>query len=242
MKKVAFCTLGCKVNQYDTQAMAEILEGAGYRTVPFSEKADVYIINTCTVTNIADRKSRQMISRARAANPGAVICVCGCLSQSSPEEILAIEGVTCVAGTAKRSDILKVIESAGNHVDAAGSEFEDLSVSRSGVRTRANIKIQEGCDNYCSYCIIPFVRGHERSRALDSIMDEARRLADNGVSEIVLGGIHVSSYMSADGSDLADTVGMLNSIDGIRRIRLGSLEQPALKEDFIKRLAECQPF
>ena len=244
MRRAAFCTLGCKVNQYDTQSMIELMEKSGFETVSFDSVADVYIINTCTVTNVADRKSRKMIARAHSLNPDAVICVCGCLSQSAPEEVLDIEGVTCVAGTGDRSRIADIIMSAAigksDHVTEISTEYEDIGISKSGKRTRANIKVQEGCGNYCSYCIIPYVRGPERSRPASSVIREAERLAGNGVKEIVLGGIHVSSYKDAGECDLADLVSMLSGIDGIERIRLGSLEQPALSERFIEKLASSK--
>ena len=239
MKTVALYTLGCKVNQYETQAMSELLEDAGYKIVPFDSKADAYVINTCTVTNTADKKSRQMISRAHSKNSKAVICVCGCLSQRVPDEILDLDGVSCVVGTAGRDNIVEYLNSSfekkENHVDVLTEAFENLNITSSGIRTRANIKIQEGCNNFCSYCIIPYVRGRERSRDLDEILDEAARLSDAGVQEIVLSGIHVSSYRRS-GKDLADVVQELNGIENIKRIRLGSLEQPDISRSFAEKL------
>lgn len=241
MKKAGAYTLGCKVNQYDTQAMLELLQKDGYEIVPFHSKADVYIINTCTVTNIADRKSRQAISRAFEINPEAVIVVAGCLSQRSAEELLQMHGVRAVLGTADRSDIVQIVGKAKNEkVNAVGCEnktFENLSIKTSGEMTRGYIKIQEGCNHYCSYCIIPYVRGPGRSRPLAGILDEARSLAESGVREAVLTGINISSYKTEDGGSLADVLDGLDRIKGILRIRLGSLEPGLLMPEFLQRLA-----
>ncbi len=241
MKKAAAYTLGCKVNQYDTQAMLELLQKDGYEIVPFHTKADVYIINTCTVTNIADRKSRQAIARAADVNPEAVIVVAGCLSQRSAEELLQMRGVRAVLGTADRSLIVNIVEKAKTgKVNAVGCEngsFEALSVKTSGEMTRGYIKIQEGCNQYCSYCIIPYVRGPARSRSLQDILDEARSLAESGVWEVVLTGINISSYKAENGGCLSDVLAGLDRIEGIVRIRLGSLEPGLLKPDFLQRLA-----
>ena len=241
MKTAAAYTLGCKVNQYDTQAMLELLQKDGYEIVPFHNKADVYIINTCTVTNVADRKSRQAIARAAQINPEAVIVVAGCLSQRSAEELLQMHGVSAVLGTADRSDIVRIVGKAQNgKVNAVGcgnKTFENLSVKTSGEMTRGYIKIQEGCNRYCSYCIIPYVRGPARSRPMAGILDEARSLAESGVREAVLTGINISSYKTEDGGSLADLLAGIDHIAGLLRIRLGSLEPGLLTPEFLQRLA-----
>lgn len=238
--KAAAYTLGCKVNQYDTQAMLELLEQAGYEIVPFHEKADVYIINSCTVTNIADRKSRQMIGRAAQANPDAAIVVAGCLTQRNGEEILAMPGVRAVLGTGERAQIVRIVEKARtekvNAVEAETPDFENLTVHSGGEMTRGYIKIQEGCNQYCSYCIIPYVRGPARSRPLAGIVGEAQSLAQNKVREVVLTGINISSYRDGEHA-LADVLEGIGGIDGIRRIRLGSLEPGLLTPAFIRRIA-----
>lgn len=241
--KAAAYTLGCKVNQYDTQAMLELLEKAGYEIVPFTEKADVYIVNSCTVTNIADRKSRQMIGRAAQANPDAVIVVAGCLTQRNGEEVLAMPGVRAVLGTGERAQIVRIVERARtekvNAVAAETPDFEDLSVHSGGEMTRGYIKIQEGCNQYCSYCIIPYVRGHARSRPLEGILEEAAGLAANGVREVVLTGINISSYNDG-GRNLADALERIAQVEGADRIRLGSLEPGLLTPEFIGRTAKIE--
>ncbi len=237
--KAAAYTLGCKVNQYDTQAMLELLEKAGYEIVPFHHKADVYIINSCTVTNVADRKSRQMIGRAAAANPEAVIVVAGCLTQRNGEEILDMPGVRAVLGTGERGQIARIIERArAEKVNAVAAEtpgFENLSVHSGGEMTRGYIKIQEGCNQYCSYCIIPYVRGPARARPLGSIVEEAQSLAHNKVREVVLTGINISSYRDGEHT-LADVLEAIARIDGVDRIRLGSLEPGLLTPEYIGRI------
>jgi len=241
--KAAYLTLGCKVNQYDTNAMQELMEAAGYETVEFSEKADVYLINTCTVTNVADRKSRQMIRRAAEQNPDAVVCVTGCLAQRHKDEILAIEGVNAVVGVNNRGKIVEIVERARKGEAAVAVEdiskekrFEPLTISRMTERTRAHIKISDGCDNFCSYCIIPYTRGRVRSRGFDDIIEEAGRLAAGGVKEVVLTGIHISSYgKDLEGVSLIDLIEKIAEIDGIERIRLGSLEPTVLTRNFCAR-------
>ncbi len=243
MKKAAAVTLGCKVNQYDTQAMMELLEKDGCEIVPFPEEADIYIINTCTVTNMADRKSRQAISRAAEANPNAVICVAGCLSQRAGEELLRMKGVRAVLGTADRANIVRIVGRAEtgkvNAVLPESGDFEELTVASSGEMTRGYIKIQEGCNQYCAYCIIPYVRGPARSRSSGRILKEAQRLAESGVKEIVLTGINISLF-SSKGKTLADVLEGLDGIRGIARIRLGSLEPGLLTPAFIARIAKIE--
>ncbi|MEG1859957.1 MAG: MiaB/RimO family radical SAM methylthiotransferase, partial [Christensenellaceae bacterium] len=243
--KFATYTLGCKVNHYDTQAMAEKLLAQGYTCVEFDEIADVYLINTCTVTNTADKKSRNIIRRAIKKNKDAVVCVCGCLSQRDGEELAKMLGVSAVIGTDERANIVQIVQSCmqGKHVFAVNDisqqkEYEELSVKTSGEQTRGTIKIQEGCNNFCSYCIIPYVRGRVRSRSAIRIIDEAKALAQKGIKEIVLTGIHISSYGQDNGEELFALIGELNDIDGILRIRLGSIEPHILTADFLKKMAE----
>lgn len=208
MKKAAFYTLGCKVNQYETEAMAELFADSGYEIKEFTEVADVYVINTCSVTNMGDRKSRQIIRRAKKLNPNAVIAVTGCYAQTAPDEVLAIEGVNLVLGTKDRKNIVTLVEELNtesniNHVSdiMSNHEFEELQIKQYSNRTRAFIKIQEGCNQFCSYCIIPYARGPVRSRAKDDVVREIKELAHNGFKEIILVGIHVASY----GVDLGNT-------------------------------------
>lgn len=247
MKKVCAYTLGCKVNQYDTIAMLELLQKAGYQIVQWGQTADVYLINTCTVTNTADKKSRNMIRRAVKQNPNALVCVCGCLAQDKADELLGMEGVGTVVGTDERLHIVQVVE-AGllGKAPAALQEigkierFEELEVHSGGEKTRGYIKIQEGCNNFCSYCIIPHVRGRERSRDTATILAEAQTLAQNGVCEIVLTGIHISAFKDEKGNGLLPLLQQLNEIEGILRIRLGSLEPHIIKEEFVSGLCAVE--
>lgn len=249
-KKVAICTLGCKVNQYDSEAMSELLVQSGFELTDFENPADIYIINTCTVTNVADKKSRQMIKRAKRKNGDALICVCGCLAQRASEELLAQEGIDLVIGNQQRGQIVSYIEEALeqqkklNKVKPILGQrvFEELQISKTGEKTRGYVKICEGCNNFCTYCIIPYARGPVRSRSLQSIVDEAKRLAGNGVKELVFTGIHIASY----GIDLPEDIGLLeviaavHQVEGIERIRLGSLEPGILQEDFIAQIASME--
>lgn len=247
MKKVAFYTLGCKVNQYETEAMLEMFEKNGYENVPSEDYADVYVINTCTVTHMSDRKSRQYIRRVKKKNPDSIIAVVGCYSQISPEEILDIEDVNLVMGTNDRRSIVDKVENidSGSKVSTVDDimkvrEFEEIEINQTNGKTRAFIKIQDGCDRYCSYCIIPYARGRIRSRDRRSIMDEIRKLAENGYKEVVLTGIHVASY----GRDLEEDIDILtiikdvNEVDGIERIRLSSVEPVLFTEDFIDQISK----
>ena len=209
MNKAAFYTLGCKVNQYETEAMAELFSNAGYEICDFSDTADIYVINTCSVTNMGDRKSRQIIRRAKKTNPEAVIVVTGCYSQTAPEEILAIDGVNLVLGTQGRHNITELAKNltCTSKVNAVSDimhthDFEELKINTYTDRTRAYIKIQDGCSQFCSYCIIPYARGPVRSRPENEIISEIKKLAENGFSEIILVGIHVASY----GKDLENAL------------------------------------
>ncbi|HNR05558.1 MAG TPA: tRNA (N(6)-L-threonylcarbamoyladenosine(37)-C(2))-methylthiotransferase MtaB [Bacillota bacterium] len=246
MKKAAFYTLGCKVNQYETEAMTESFENAGYEIVDYSEFADVYIINTCTVTNMGDRKSRQIIRRAREKNPEALVAVVGCYSQIAPGEVLEIPEVSLVVGTDERSRMVELVEYAMEKEEKLNmvndimkvKEFEEMSIKSYKSRTRAFLKIQEGCDQYCTYCIIPYARGHIRSRKPDSIIAEVKELAENGFREIVLTGIHVASYGKDLGNtSLIDIIEKVHEIDGIRRIRMSSVDPNVMTDGFIERLS-----
>ena len=246
-KTLSIYTLGCKVNRYDSEAIEETFVKAGYRVVPFNQKADVYIINTCTVTHMSDRKSRQMIRRTKKINPDAILAVIGCYAQGATEEIQAIEEVDLVIGTNGRIHVLEAVEQYRlngipmNFVEDIMEieEFEELKINSMNKRTRAYLKIQEGCNNYCSYCIIPYVRGNIRSRKPENILKEVTILAKEGFKEIVLTGIHVASY----GKDLKDTslievIKMVHQVDGIQRIRLSSIEPNVVTKEFVGEIAK----
>ena len=248
MKKAAFYTLGCKVNQYETEAMTELFKKKNYEIVDFSEKADVYVINTCSVTNIGDRKSRQMIRRAKKTNPNAIIAVTGCYAQTAPDEVLSIEGVNLVIGTKERASIAERVEqlTVKSSVNGVGDimtnhEFEELRINSYEGRTRAYIKIQEGCNQFCSYCIIPYARGPVRSRREESVLDEIGQLVKNGFSEMILVGIHVASY-GADlkNTSLADLILKVDKIEGVKRIRLSSIEPMTLDHEFIEKISRSK--
>lgn len=242
MRTVAFCTLGCKVNQYDTQAMREAFLREGYDEAPFAAAADVYVVNTCTVTGTGDGKSLRMIRQAAARNPSASIVACGCLAQRSPGE-LRLPGVQLVLGTQRRAEVVGLLERAqetGQTLIAVeplpGAAFEELSVSAFEGHMRAVMKIQEGCDRQCAYCIIPSVRGPVRSRPLCGIADEAERLAQAGYREIVLTGIHLASFGRAEGYALTDALAAACMPESIVRVRLGSLEAMCIEDRFIRAL------
>ncbi|MBC8530908.1 tRNA (N(6)-L-threonylcarbamoyladenosine(37)-C(2))-methylthiotransferase MtaB [Gehongia tenuis] len=244
--KVAFTTLGCKVNQYDTEAMLELFVKAGYEVAAFDEPADVYVINTCTVTAQGDRKSRQMVRRAKRINPKSLVVVAGCYAQTAPQEVMAVDGVDLVLGTENRGRVVEWVEEAlrertpMSRVRAfeRGEAFEDLSIASHEGFSRAVLKIQEGCENYCTYCIIPFARGPVRSRPIPSIREEARRLAEAGYREVVLTGIHLTSYGRDTGGTLMDAIRAVHDVEGLQRIRLGSLEPLMISEDFVNSLKE----
>ena len=261
MKKAALHNLGCKVNAYETEAMQEMLEQAGYEIVPFKEGADVYVINTCTVTNIADRKSRQMLHRARKMNPEAVVVAAGCYVQAKGGQE-ADPCIDIVIGNNHKKDLVRILKeyeenrekdrAGGNGRERAGAraageigyinrtkEYETLQLTRTGEHTRAYIKVQDGCNQFCTYCIIPYARGRVRSREMQDVVQEVRTLADNGYQEVVLTGIHLSSYgIDFDGQrHLSDLIRAVHEIEGIRRIRLGSLEPGIVTEEFAGTLA-----
>ncbi|MBQ6594247.1 MAG: tRNA (N(6)-L-threonylcarbamoyladenosine(37)-C(2))-methylthiotransferase MtaB [Clostridia bacterium] len=231
MRTIAAYTLGCKVNQYDTEAMVEAFEAAGYASVPFQAAADVYLINTCTVTSTGDQKSLKMIRRTAREHPGSDIIVAGCLAQRDGEALSELDGVRLVIGSARRARVVELYEEACREDRTAvaveplrGAAFEALRVGRHEGKTRAVMKIQEGCDRYCSYCIIPYVRGPVRSMPLAAVREEARRLAESGYAEIVLTGIHLASYGRDSGESLLDAVRAAAETPGVCRVRLGSLE------------------
>lgn len=247
MKTVAFATLGCKVNQYETEAMANLFRDAGYEVKSFDSVCDIYIINTCTVTGMGDRKSRQMIHRATKHNKDAFVAVVGCYSQVSPDEVAKIDGVSLVLGTKERSHIVELCEQTIQNKQSSvivhdvmkERNYEEMLVTGYSERTRAFVKIEDGCTEFCTYCIIPYARGPVRSRSMESIVSEVTKLADNGFSEIVLTGIHLASY----GRDLKDTslidvIEAIDKIEKVRRIRLGSIEPRVITEDFAERLAK----
>lgn len=237
-------TLGCKVNQYESEAIEEIFEARGFEKK--EKDADVYVINTCTVTNMSDRKSRQMISRARKDNPDAIIAVMGCYSQVKPEDVAKIEGVDIILGSRNKEEVVDLCEDMLQNKEAIDQiisvseekNFEDLQISNQTEMTRAYMKIQDGCNMYCSYCLIPYARGNVVSRPMDSIVKESQRLAQNGFKEIVLTGIHVASYGKDfdDGSSLIDVIENVASVDGIKRIRLSSMEPRHITKDFLERM------
>ena len=252
MRKAALHNLGCKVNAYETEAMQELLEQAGYQIVPFEEQADVYIINTCTVTNVADRKSRQMIHRARKRNPGAVIVAAGCYVQTKDTAGLDAD-IDIVIGNNKKKEIARVLEDYFRERGAGAkkierldightSEYEDLTVSHTAGHTRVFLKVQDGCNQFCSYCIIPYARGRVRSRSREEVVAEVRRLAERGYKEVVLTGIHLSSYGTDIGDDLLSLILSVHQVEGICRIRLGSLEPGIITEEFARTLSECPKF
>ncbi len=247
---VSFFTLGCKVNQFETEAMIEILENEGYKIIEPSENTDIFIINTCTVTGESDRKSRQMINRAKKFNKDSLVIAAGCSVQLNENKIEKEMPVDIIIGTKNKGNVAEYISKAIQEkkrivkVDNFNKKenYEELKINNVHGRTRANIKIQDGCRQFCSYCIIPYVRGPIRSREKNNIIDEVKKLAQNNFKEIVLNGIHLASY----GKDfnksygLIDLIEELNKIEGIKRIRLGSLEQGIITESFIERLSECE--
>lgn len=259
MKKAALHNLGCKVNAYETEAMQHLLEEAGYQIVPFGEKADVYVINTCSVTNMADRKSRQMLHKAKKMNPNAIVVAAGCYVQTKEQEALEDLAIDIVIGNNMKHELVQRIETYTsyhqntqveaslneeqknwNHVidiNHEKQEYEELYLEQTAEHTRAFIKVQDGCNQFCSYCIIPYARGRVRSRSIDNVIEEVKRLAENGFKEIVLTGIHLSSYGVDCGETLLHLIEEVHKIDGIERIRLGSLEPRLITEEFAKAIS-----
>ena len=259
MRKAALHNLGCKVNAYETEAMQQMLEDAGYEIVPFREGADVYVINTCSVTNVADKKSRQMLHRAKKMNPSAVVVAAGCYVQAAGEELKKDEAVDLVIGNNRKKDLVEVLERYFNEHEGTDdiidigktSEYEKLHIRKIADHTRAFIKVQDGCNQFCSYCIIPYTRGRVRSRSMEDVVQEVEALAASGDKEIVLTGIHLSSY-GADfkrtaenpeaAADLLSLIVRLDRIPGIERIRLGSLEPRIITDEFAETLAGLKSF
>ena len=269
-RTVATYTLGCKVNQYETNAVEEIFTQNGYTLTDFDDKSDIYIINTCTVTSMSDRKSRQVIRRAKKNNKDAVVVVMGCYAQNDPDAIIKIEDVNLVVGTKDKNKIFEEVQKITNHDKVVKVtsimeevEFENLSVTSYTKNTRAFVKIQDGCDRYCSYCIIPYTRGRIRSRNISDIVKEVQSLSDNGYKEVVLTGIHIASYgkdlkrsktefipiinsqkedfVQADAS-LIDVIEEVSKIKNLYRIRIGSVEPIIISEDFLERISKIDKF
>ncbi len=259
MKKAALHNLGCKVNAYETEAMQQMLENAGYEIVDFSDAADVYVINTCSVTNMADRKSRQMLHRAKAKNPDAVVVAAGCYVQTKEEEVRVDDAVDIIIGNNKKGELVGLLEqyfaeksktdaqkeapSCGNieaviDINDGNQEFEELFLSQTAEHTRAFIKVQDGCNQFCSYCVIPYARGRVRSRSLESVIKEVQGLAAKGFKEVVLTGIHLSSYGIDTNDSLLHLIQKVHEIPGIERIRLGSLEPRLVTEEFAAEIAK----
>ena len=247
-KTVAPLTLGCKVNQYETDGMIELLKEAGMTAGSFEVKADVYLINTCSVTNMADKKSRQMIHRAKKLNPDAVVIAAGCYVQAAKDKLMEDDRISIIIGNNKKKDIVRILEDylqagvtdEGMLDISAEKEYEPLTINSTLEHTRAYVKIQDGCNQFCSYCIIPYVRGRIRSRDIASIIEEVERLALTGVKEIVLTGIHISSYGKDKENEvgLADVIDAISKIESIKRIRLGSLEPSIITDEFIDRIVD----
>jgi len=274
MKTVAFHTLGCKVNTYETEAMQQLMESAGYRCVEFGERADVYIVNTCSVTNIADRKSRQMLHRARKMNEDAIVVAAGCYVESAKDRIDEDLSIDIIVGNNNKNEIVNIINEYLQDKNEnkfiidinKSSDYEEFHISKINDHTRAFIKVQDGCNQFCSYCIIPFTRGRVRSRKMENIIEEVKKFADSGYKEVVLTGIHLSSYgidfldesynkrmewlTAREESDeefvkkneLLNLIENISEVDGIERIRIGSLEPRIIKEDFIKSLGNIDKF
>ena len=250
MKKVAFITLGCKVNQYETNAMTQKFIENKYQILKENEKADIYIINTCTVTNMSDRKSRQMLRRVRELNPNAIVVACGCYAQVAKKELEAMKEIDLVLGNEEKNNIVEYIEKYVNEKEnkieiqdiMQQKEYSDFGKITYTEKTRAVIKIQDGCDRFCSYCIIPYARGRVRSRKPENIILEISNIASKGIKEVVITGIHIASY----GKDfkkeyrLIDLLEEINEIEGIQRIRLGSIEPLLITEEFVKRLEKLE--
>ena len=251
IKKAALQNLGCKVNAYETKAMQQMLEEAGYEIVPFQEEADVYVVNTCTVTNIADKKSRQMLHRARRNNPDSIIVAAGCYVQTADQELLKNGTVDILIGNNRKNDLISMIKEfeAKNSmvmdyedINEGSREYEKLHLTQATENTRAFIKVQDGCNQFCSYCIIPYARGRVRSRKADDVVEEIKALSAKGYQEFVLTGIHLSSYGMDTGDDLVHLIREVHKVPGVSRIRLGSLEPMAVTEEFAKALSGLKKF
>ncbi len=251
-KKVALHNLGCKVNSYEIEAMQQLLEEAGYEIVPFAPGADVYIINTCTVTNIADRKSRQMLHKAKKMNPGAVVVATGCYVQSDQEKLKADEAIDLIVGNNQKQHIVELLaeyEETQQEISSVininqTKEYESLQIRKTAEHARAYIKVQDGCNQFCTYCIIPYARGRVRSRSKDDVVAEVQRLSEAGYKEVVLTGIHLSSYgldfPEGKKDSLLSLIESVHQVEGITRIRLGSLEPRIITEEFVRGIASLE--
>ncbi len=246
MKTVASHALGCKVNQYESEAIGELFSQKGYELVDIDQQADVYIINTCTVTNLGDKKSRQLIRKVKRQNPNAIVVAVGCYAQTAPKEVMAMEGVNIVVGTKERKKIVELVEQYENKQNVQSyvseimqeREFEPLSIQRLENRTRAYLKIQDGCSQFCTYCIIPYARGPIRSRKPEDVLSEVKRLSENGFQEVILAGIHVASYgKDFKNTTLLELVEKVHDVKGIERIRFSSIEPNIVTEAFAKALS-----
>ncbi len=252
-KKAALHNLGCKVNAYETEAMQQILEKAGYEIVPFQEKADVYVINTCSVTNIADRKSRQMLHRAKKENPDSIVVAAGCYVQTSEQQAAEDLAVDLIIGNNRKHELAEIlsiyeqerkenkteiIREYVNDINNAEEEYEEILLEKTAEHTRAFLKVQDGCNQFCSYCIIPYARGRVRSRHTEDVMKEVTTLAARGYHEVVLTGIHLSSYGIDHNDSLLNLIKQVHQIEGIERIRLGSLEPGIITEEFVREIAD----
>ena len=247
MKKAALHNLGCKVNAYETEAMQHLLEDAGYEIVPFTETADVYVINTCSVTNMADRKSRQMLHKAKKNNPESIVVATGCYVQTKEQEAIEDLAVDIIIGNNRKHELVELIndyiKAHDKSMDAVlgindgNQDYEELYIEKTAEHTRAFIKVQDGCNQFCSYCIIPYARGRVRSRNAENVVEEVKRLASNGFKEVVLTGIHLSSYGVDCGDNLLNLIKKVHEVEGIERIRLGSLEPRLITEEFTKELS-----
>lgn len=244
MKKAALHNLGCKVNAYETESMQEMLESAGYEIVDFHDQADVYVVNTCSVTNIADRKSRQMIHQAKKRNPNAIVVAAGCYVQTSPEQAMDDDAIDILIGNNQKYRLLEFLneyETTNKKVCrlldiSHDKNYEAISLDRTAEHTRAFVKVQDGCNQFCTYCIIPYARGRVRSRNLQDVMTEITTLSQHGYKEVVLTGIHLSSYGIDNNSSLIELIEAVSTIPGVERIRLGSLEPGIITEEFVNRL------
>ena len=247
-KKVAFVTLGCKVNQYESNAMAQKFIDNNYEICDIEDNPDIIIVNTCTVTNIADRKSRQLLRKAKETNPNAVVVACGCYVQVAKDKVDSIEEIDISIGNSEKKDIVQIVENYINQNEMINEiidvnkekDFSEMGLVTFTEKTRATIKIQDGCNNFCTYCLIPYARGRVRSRNKENIIKEVEEIAKKGIQEIVITGIHIASY----GLDFSynyrmiDLLEDLNKIEGIKRIRLGSLEPSLITDEFTKRLSK----
>ncbi len=252
-KKVALHNLGCKVNAYETEAMQQLLEKAGYVIVPFTECADIYIINTCSVTNIADRKSRQMLHRAKKENPESIVVAAGCYVQTSEKQAAEDAAIDIIIGNNRKNELIEILESYQlekesdqvmlhrenvRNMNLAGEAYEEMSLEKTAEHTRAFLKVQDGCNQFCSYCIIPYARGRIRSREAEDVVAEVRTLASNGCHEVVLTGIHLSSYGADHGDSLLRLIQLVHEVEGIERIRLGSLEPNIITPEFVQAIVK----